>query len=761
MIKSILLYTLFFLCIPELIFASGSEGKIEGKVYDSKTKQPVAGALVEIMYSDIKTETDNEGSFSLSGIQSGIYGLRVSAPYYKTAYRTDILINAAQSAKIEIEMTISQYELDEVAVTGQKLFDKKEDFAVSINSLNQEEIRRAPGAAEDLFRMIQSLPGVTTASDSRNDLIVRGGSPFENLVLIDGIEIPNVNHFGTQGASGGPIGMINVDFLESVNFSAGGYPAKYGNKLSSITDVRYRSGDKNNYAGKFDLGVAGAGFVFEGPIQSGKSSFLLSARKSYLDLILSSTGLTAVPNYSNYNLKATYEINENHKLNFIFLSGIDDIVFNNFDNEDSPQIENQKYTGFQVVSGISHRWLFSDNIFIESSVSGSTYNKQISADSIGTRIFLNESVDRELGVKTDISVRISKKDNIDFGGSVHFINNKNKFFVKSGINSFGRYSPGVNYDGTATATRTELYASYTRNLTEDLKFTGGVRYDNLSLLNTKPVISPKLSASWQPLGNLTFNFAYGIYYQAPALTWLLTEQRNRDLNYIKADHLIAGIEYYPEEDIRISLEFFDKKYSDYAGSVNNPQISYANNGADYYTYGLELLQSNSSGSARGLDLFIQKKFTKNFYGMLNYSYSVIKFTPSDGIERNGSFDYGSVFTLIAGYKFSESLDMSIKYRYMGGRPQTPFDVQQSNMYNQGIFDYTQYNAERGKEYQRLDLRLDYKVDFGKTSIITFIDFQNLINTPNVEQLFWDQKKNKQAEILQWRFLPAGGIKVLF
>ncbi|MGQ9642993.1 MAG: carboxypeptidase-like regulatory domain-containing protein, partial [Ignavibacterium sp.] len=264
----IFLFGILILVIGITISAKSTEvvkGSISGEVIDRDTKQAIIGAVVEVLNSGIITATDINGSFVIDGLVPKTYNLKISAPYYVTTYKTDVLVTGKQSSKIVIELKLASYETEEVVVSSERYFDKPSDLVTSTNSLSAEEIRRAPGAVEDLNRMVQSLPGVTTATDSRNDLIVRGGSPVENFILVEGIEVPNINHFGTQGASGGPIGMINVDFLNDVTFSAGGFPAKYGDKLSSIMDVQYRNGDKNNFNGKLDIGIAGGGVILEGP----------------------------------------------------------------------------------------------------------------------------------------------------------------------------------------------------------------------------------------------------------------------------------------------------------------------------------------------------------------------------------------------------------------------------------------------------------------------------------------------------------------
>jgi len=256
--KIFIVLILIALTIANITSANESgKGKIVGEVIDHDAKQPIPGAVIEVVNTNIFTAADANGNFVIENLVPKTYHLKISAPYYVLTYKTDINVSEIQSSKVHVELKLASYETEEVVVSSGKYFDKPHDLSTSTNSLSSEEIRRAPGAVEDLNRMVQTLPGVTTATDSRNDLIVRGGSPIENFIMVEGIEVPNINHFGTQGASGGPIGMINVDFLNDVTFSAGGFPAKYGDRLSSIMDVQYRNGDKNNFNGKLDIGIAG------------------------------------------------------------------------------------------------------------------------------------------------------------------------------------------------------------------------------------------------------------------------------------------------------------------------------------------------------------------------------------------------------------------------------------------------------------------------------------------------------------------------
>jgi outer membrane receptor for ferrienterochelin and colicin len=738
-----------------------TKGRITGEVIDRDTKQEIPGAVIEVMNAGVFTATDVHGSFVIDGLDPKTYNLKISATYYVYTFKTDIVVTGGQSTKIVVELKLASYETEEVVISSGSFFDKPKDLTTSTNSLSAEEIRRAPGAVEDLNRMIQTLPGVTTATDSRNDLIVRGGSPVENFIMVEGIEVPNINHFGTQGASGGPIGMINVDFLNDVTFSAGGFPAKYGDRLSSIMDVEYRNGDRNNFNGKIDIGIAGGGIILEGPLQEGKSSYLFSARKSYLDLILSSTGLTAVPNYSNFNLKTTYELSEKHKLTLIGLAGIDKINFKGVEGKDDPFINSTDFSGWQAALGIVHKWLVGSKTYLQTSISTNQYQREVTEDSVGRPVFNNESLDKEYNFRSDISHRFSPTDLLEIGFSAKYLRNDNTIFRAQAIDIYGSVLPELNYSAVAEAYKFAPYVQYSKNLFGRLDLTAGLRYDYFNYLNNESTISPRVSAGYYILDNLKLNAAYGIYHQAPPLLWLVSYDQNKDLKQMKAEQFVTGLEYYPVSDLKITLEYFEKQYSEYPNSELNPPVTYANAGAEYQTLGLEPLLPASDGYARGLEFFVQKKLTSGLYGMFNYSLSEIRFTSLDEVERPSSFDYKNVLTAIMGYKITDNFEVSAKYRFMGGRPYTPLDEEASSQYNQTIYDYARYNGVRYDDYHRLDIRVDYRFEMLGCALTTYLDFQNVLNIENVEQVIWNQKTQEVDYVYQWKFLPAGGIKIEF
>lgn len=754
----------FLMCLA-IIPASAQtpRGIIEGSITDRDTKQPISKAKITVLKVKRTATTDSLGNFRIEGLEPGIYSLGVAALEYRNMVKTDIRVSPAQSAKLSLELQQWEMKSGEVVVSASadKFFESSEDTRVSANVLSQEEIRRAPGAVEDVSRMVQGLPGVVTASDSRNDIIARGGSPAENFIIIDGIEVPNINHFATQGASGGPIGMINVDFLEDVNFSAGGFGVKYGDRLSSIMDIKYREGDKRGLHGKLDIGVAGGGIILEGPIQEERSSFLLSARRSYLDLVAGGAGLTAVPNYWNFNAKATYILSRQHKLTFIGLGGIDDISFDDFNSKDSPFLSNRIYKGWQSLVGISDSWLVSSNCFLRTSLSTDSYNVDFERDTIGRVLNYNRALEREIVLRSDLSYRLSSDDLLEFGLTARTINNNNELYQEARIDKFGVVRPEFRVNQTTNAAKAGFYGQYTRTFFGVLDITAGARLDYFSYLNSPTAFAPRIAASYQATDNIRLNVSTGLYMQAPPLFWLVGDPRNKDAEFIKTTQIVAGIEYLPQEDIKITLEAYSKEYSDYPASAANPQFSYSNSGTDY-NFTNEYIISGSTGYARGIEFFIHKKLTDRFYTITSYGFSSIRFKGLNGIEYPSSFDFRHILTVTGGYKIFDNLDLSMKFRYGGGRPITPFDTLRSQQINKGIFDFTRFNSERLDDYFRLDIRIDYRVALSDgVNMLVFFDAQNATNRANVENPVWNEKTNKPDRFLQWQFLPIGGVKIEF
>jgi len=298
-------------------------GKIEGFIIDSYSKSELIGANVLIVNSNIGGATDIKGKFVIESVPVGNYSLKFSFLGYNSVVKTDIIVRSNRITTVNCELNSTSIEADEVVVQDAYFQNNGEQQISNIN-FSREEIRRAPGSAGDVSRILMSLPSVAQVNDQSNTLAVRGGSPIENTFYIDNIEIPNINHFPSQGASGGAIGMLNVDFIEDVNFFTGGFSAIYGNKLSSIMEISLREGNRNEFDGQLDLNFSGFGGIIEGPI-SESSSFMISARRSYIDFLIKmiNVGSSIAPTYGDVEGKIVFDIDKNNKIMLVGVFGDD------------------------------------------------------------------------------------------------------------------------------------------------------------------------------------------------------------------------------------------------------------------------------------------------------------------------------------------------------------------------------------------------------------------------------------------------------
>lgn len=759
-------YILFIIILFSINIFAQDKGIITGIVTEKETQKPLSDVTVSIVGTDKRTATDSLGKFEFMNLNYGTYQLKFSAIGYEPIVKTDIVVLSSRPTNINVELNSENLSTETIDVQA-KYFQKNNDQSTSNFNLDFEEVRRAPGAVEDISRMVQILPGVSPANDQRNDLIVRGGSPSENLTMIDGFEIPNINHYPTQGSSSGPIGMINVKFIDDVNFSTGGFSARYGDRLSSVMDIKFREGYRKKFLSDINLSTAGFGGVFEGPLFSEKGSFLLSARKSYLNLIRGAIRLAAIPDYWDFNFKAVYDLNKNNKLEFIGVAGLDKI---SFDGEDSKISDDNPYgkakgNQQQFTTGFNLKTLFKKG-FIQTTIENSTgYSNYENRDLRNDALKFNyDSYESDFNIKSEISYQVNSRNNFIFGGTGRMIKFKNMTFFNADTTAFGYIIPETNVNVKDTYYKGAAFAQYTLKMLKDkLIFNAGLRYDYFSGIKDNSSVSPRAGLSFSISPITTISASTGIYSQAPEYLWISSDPRNNELKYIKAYHYVAGLEHLFASDLRFSIEGYYKKYINYPVSVLIPTYVLISGGTEN---GPNILlgqaTSQGYGDTKGIDISIQKKLTgTGFYGMLNYSLMQSKVTALQGGEKPGTFDYRNNITVIAGYQLANDWLIGVKYRYTTGRPYTPFNVAASTIAGRGVYDFDNFNESRFKAYSRLDIRVDKKWNYKKLSIVAYIELQNILNTQNVYQYFWNEYRNEQGTIYQWGFLPVGGFSIQF
>lgn len=735
-------------------FQAFSQGIIRGKVLNPVNNEPVAFANVLVLNTELGAITDENGSYEITNIPPGLYNVRASFVGYKTSTAYEVQVTLARPVQLDFSLTEDASELSEVVVSSE--FTRSEETPLSVRKLNTNEIERYPGGNRDISRVIQALPGVASTPSFRNDILIRGGAPNENKFFVDEIEVPVINHFSTQGSSGGPVGILNVNLIKNVDLIAGGFPANRMDALSSFFDIQLKEGRRDKMFTQLTVGASELTLSNDGPL-SEKTTYSLSARRSYLQGLFRLLGLPFLPTFNDFQLKTTTKINEKTELTFIGLGAIDDFELNQDipEDETEEERENRLYlldvlpvqTQWNYATGVKLKrfrengfWTFvlSRNMLNNQSIKYSG-NDDSSEDNLLFDYSSQESENKFRAENSIFGNGYTLKYGVNYQYSRYFISN----FDRSTLASTGGV---IDVESTSFFNQYGAFVSGSKNFYGDrLLLTGGVRIDGADFAETASnpfnQFSPRISASYQLRPNLFATANAGIYYQKPSYSVLgyrnnegeLVNQEN-DVRFIRNSQIIGGIELLvPEKNRRFTAEVFYKKYSNYPSSIRNG-ISLANLGADFGVIGNEPVESNSEGRAYGLELLAQQRLFNNFYGIAAVTLVRSEFTNpnTDGFVPS-SWDNKFIVSLTAGKRFAKNWEIGTRWRFLGGTPYTPYDLEESSLIsnwdlrNSGILDYSQINAIRLDPFHQLDLRIDKKYYFNRWNLNWYVDIQNLYN----------------------------------
>jgi hypothetical protein len=750
------------------ICASGlkaqEKGTVAGFIADKNTQVLLEGIRVDVVGTGLTALSRSDGSFRIKDVPVGEYSVRFTSVNYREYIESNVVVSTGNEKELYIELL--GVSTDEVVIEDMR-FQKPIDVTTSYKSLSAEEIRRFPGGLEDIGRVIQSQPGVSLTSDGRNDLLVRGGSPAENLFIVDGFETVNINHFGSQGSTGGPISIINLDFVNKVNFLTGGFSAKYGDKLSSVVEIDQRMGNSDHFHGKVNLSGTGFGANFEGRLPfKNRSSWIVSARRSYLDFIFNAAGFGFVPEYTDFQFKGDVMINKNNFFSLNSFGALDRVRFNNETEEnrqDNQRILTNNQNSYSV--GFSWKSVFSGNSYAVFSLVRNYSDYFFSQrDTLFNEIFRNSSKEGEIQLKTEYIRKFAKNTFFSFGFAgktiklVYDINKKaDTLLTIDPISGGNIILPPVVIQENNRTYKAFVYAELIQNLFGRVKITAGARYDYFALLNKKNYVSPRASIAVTITPKLSFNTACGVFRQSPAYIWLYGSEKNRNLEDIQAVHYITGLEYLFDESTRMTVEVYYKDYKYYPVSTQRQYLILANNSGfeTQNSFGLEELVSEGTGSAKGMEILVQKSLTRNFYGQASISLSDAVYKALDGVKRRSDWDNRYVVNLNAGYRFGAMWEVSAKFRLAGGRPYTPINPED------GTIDYSIYNTETLPVYHRLDVRAEKKWMFKNWALTTYIDVQNITNRKNVYEYRWNQFTRQIEKSENLGILPTIGVSAEF
>ncbi len=765
------LFLTTLLLVPVLLFAQ--TGTIKGKVVDETTQEPLPFVNVIVEGTTNGGTSDFDGNFTISNIKPGYVKLQASFIGYDNKLTEDIYVIPSKTPFVEIKMKKAATDLKEVVIETSK-FRKTEESPVSLQTLGIEEIERNPGGNRDISRAIQSLPGVAATPSFRNDIIIRGGAPNENRFYVDGIETPIINHFQTQGSSGGPVGILNVNLVREVNLYTGAFPSNRGNALSSVLEFRQLDGNQEKLNFRGAIGSSDFAIAADGPLGD-KTTFIASYRFSYLQLLFTALGLPILPQYQDYQFKVKHKFNTKNELSIISLGALDQFSLDLDANDgvtDSATIQQNNY--ILGNTPINNQWNYTI---------GAVY-KHFSENSFQTIVLSRNMLDNRATKYEDNDEEDPTKKILDYGSREQ----ENKFrFENTYRNKDFKLNVGVNLENVVYSNSTfnriatpsgVLIRSFSSELdflrygafgqASKLFFQGrltlsaGFRLDganyNASMGNPLNQFSPRISASYAFTEKWSLSFNTGRYYQLTPYTVLgyrdaAGNLANKDrTEYIQCDHIVGGVQYNPSNSTKITLEGFYKDYDNYPFLLTD-SIALANLGADFGVIGNEPTASIATGRAYGIEALVQRRAAKGIYGILAYTWVRSQFEDKNGDLVASSWDSRHFVTLTSGKKFKNNWELGVRWRFAGGLPYTPIDFAASSRIDNwevtgaGIRDFDQLNTQRLNWFSQLDIRVDKTWYLEKLSLNLYFDVQNVYNALAEQPPFVDVIRDANGNAL--------------
>lgn len=767
------MFRLSFTCLIGFFLAcvcnAQNTGSISGTVIHAVTKQPLAGASLSVQALNSTSITDSLGRYRITNIPAGSYTITASFIGYETDSRYNIVITSGNENELSFELLPRSSTLSEVVVRSGLRTARAGtlETPLSVQRLTSEEIKSNPGGNFDISRVVNSLPGVGGSSGStggyRNDIIIRGGGPGENVFYLDGIEIPVINHFATQGSGGGPTGILNVSFIEDVKLSASAFPSKYDNALSGIFEFKQKTGNPNQTQGNIRLSGTELAATLEGPLsQNKKLTYLASVRRSYLQLLFSAIDLPIRPNYWDFQYKLSYRPDTKSTLTFLGIGAIDQFGFGTI----SKPTQDKLYTLNQVPSirqrnytvGLSYRRSIADG-YIFMTLSRNALDNQVEKYDLNDEtdpvnlFYRNKATETENKLRIDVNKTVNGW-NYSYGGTAQLA----KYVGDNNIRR--RAAVGTQpedrflYSSDIQVLRFGAFVQGGKKLFDDrLGVSVGLRTDinTFTSHGTDPLkaLSPRVALSYLLNEKWSLNASAGQYAKLPPYTILAFRDNNGDLvnknnNYITSLHYVAGVEFLPKANTRFTLEVFSKNYSQVPVTVKDG-ININNLGADYNVVGNEPVVPTGNGKTYGIEFFAQQKLTSRFFGLFSYSFFYSRFSNADGKQMASAWDNRHLASLTFGYKFNRNWELGLKYRYQGGAPSTPFDLVESQRnfltQGQGLPDYTRFNTQRLDAFSASDVRIDKKWNFKKITFDLFLDVSNWWGAPSVSYPKFSLERN--------------------
>ena len=740
-------------------------GVLKGQVFNAENQLPLAGSNIFINGTDIGTISDEKGLFIINDVPQGYYNISASYMGYELKTVNDIWIRPNASDFLKISLIPKVLNLATITVEN-NFFSKSIVDEYSSVSFNNDEIRRAPGAGQEVTRILNSLPSVASVGENRQDMMVRGGGPTENGFIIDNIPIPSVSHFQqSDGRSNGPIGIINTDMVESLEFYANGFSSKYGNKLSSYGEIEYREGNNESFEFNLGLGLGGLGGLIEGPLFN-KSSFIASYRKSYLNVISDLINAGGLPSYQDIQGKITYKPDVYNIFSFLYVNGSSLYDRSIEDGISTGQNIFGKIKNNQNTLGINFKHIWNKKAYTNTSVGFSIQKANTNfydiIDSVGTNTtsFSNLNSIKTLTFRNVTNQKISNLLNIEYGFEI--LNNETDFdFVRG-------YSAEFDINEKVSVLNSSGFISIKNHLINRITLSSGARID-FNDYEREIYFSPRINIDCNIFKNTNLVFNFGNYLQNPPEIYLSVDGNN--IGSVKSNQTSLSLENMFFKSTKISLSIYNKTTQDapilgdsinYTSPIPQEQIKYYDP-----TFLMDQLimydkiVSKGRSTATGIELLIQKKRVENFYGLIGGTIFNSLFTDIYGNQWSRNYNYKYIFNIVGGYRPNSKWEISIRWSLFGGKPYTPFNENLSILLDRPVQEGDQFNSERTPEYHSLFLRYEKRVNLKRSNLIYYIELWNAYNRKNIETFVWSQGLEKVVEETYFDFIPVGGFEIEF
>lgn len=731
-------------------YVQSQVGIVRGKVVSASSNVGLPLVKIQLLDQQIGAISSEDGSYEIKGIAPGVYSFKASSPGFKDQIINEITVTNARSIDLDFFLEVIVIEQKEVTIRANR-FQRNVESPLSLKSLNATEIERLPGANRDVSKVIAALPGVASRATFRNDIIIRGGSPGENKFYLDGIEVPNINHFATQGSSGGPVGLLNVNFIREVDFYSGAFPANRANGLSSVISFKQKDGNKDGLITNFALGSSDAALTFDGPIGK-KVNFIFSARRSYLQFLFAALKLPILPTYNDFQYKVNVKLNDKNKISFIGLGAIDDFRLNTTVNDKITDTIQREYNDFILGNlPLQKQWNYTLGINYSHTSKNSVQTIVLSRNMLNnTSSRYKDFIETEANKLQDYS-SFEAENKLRMEHT--YLNNGWKWNVGLGC-EYARYFNStfnkitvqgnpltIDFKSDLFMSKAAVFSQLSKGFFgEKVNLSVGIRSDisnySSGMMNPFNQLSPSFSINYRITPSFALNANVARYHQLPSYTILgyrdmagdLVNKSN-NLTYIQADHFVFGAEYLTKLNSRFTLEGFFKKYDKYPFSIKD-SISLANVGSDFGIVGNEAVSSNSKGRTYGAEFLYQQKLFKGFYAILAYTFVVSEFKDKNNLYVPTAWDSKNIVSFTGGKRFKKGWEVGFRWLFSGGSPYTPYDVETSTLKQNwdingfGILDYNALNTKRESSFHQLNVRVDKKIYLNRMNLNFYLDIQN-------------------------------------